>query len=355
MNSLCTPLDLEIREFADYDVIIDARSPREFAEDHIPSAVNHPVVNNEEYAQVGTLHRHDTHKAYVIGVTHSLRNMATAIEQIAQRCGPQSRFLVYCFRGGKRSKLWADNLRTIGYQVDVLRGGWKNYRRWVIASLETLPRGLDFKVICGPTGCGKSRLLKAIERQGGQVLDLERLANHRGSLLGAIPSSPQPSQKWFDSMLLEQLRTFDPALPVFVESESKKIGNVQLPESLMGAMAQATILRINAPMPLRVQIWTEDFAHFVRDPEMLISRIEHLAPLLGNKTLAEWKTLAQQGKVLQVFEELMLKHYDPAYAKSNLRLFHGLSDQPERMIDAIDADAMDQIASRLLSDQQVIE
>ena len=154
--------DLGIREFAFYDLIIDARSPREYGVDHIPRAENLPVVNDEEFAEVGTMHRKDKFQAYLIGVTHSLRNMATWIEDIGSRCDRSSRILVYCFRGGKRSKLWSDNLRTIGFNVEILPGGWKAYRRWVLASLEIVTREFDFIVISGHTGSGKTRLLKAL-------------------------------------------------------------------------------------------------------------------------------------------------------------------------------------------------
>lgn len=355
MNNACTPLDLEIREFSAYKLIIDARSPREFAEDHIPGAINYPVVNDDEYAEVGTMHRTDPHAAYVRGVTYSLQNMANFIGEIARCHGRSSPILVYCFRGGKRSKLWADNLKTIGYKVDVLRGGWKNYRRWVINGLEAVPRGLTFKVVSGPTGSGKSRLLRAIQNQGGQVVDLEGLASHRGSLLGALPGHPQPPQKRFDSLLLDRLRHLDARRPVFIESESKKIGNVQLPESLMAAMAQAEIIRISAPMSERVKVWGEDFGHFVQDPELLLSRITHLAPFVGNARIKSWNDMARSGQVLRVFEELMSQHYDPAYRRSNARLFLGRDERPVMALASVDAASMDAAAAQLLAQYGFIE
>ena len=313
--------DLGIREFAFYDLIIDARSPREYGVDHIPRAENLPVVNDEEFAEVGTMHRKDKFQAYLIGVTHSLRNMATWIEEIGSRCDRSSRILVYCFRGGKRSKLWSDNLRTIGFNVEILPGGWKAYRRWVLASLEIVTREFDFIVISGHTGSGKTRLLKALSEEGAQTLDLEGLARHRGSLIGAIPGVAQPTQKTFDSLLLERLRSFDTSKPVFIESESKKVGNIQLPTALMTAMHHAAVLRIRVPLEERLRVWREDFPHFVTNPELLLSRIEHLRELLGAKVLKEWESLASEGKIETVFEQLMLLHYDPAYKKSTPRMF----------------------------------
>lgn len=349
MQTTYTPLDLEIQEFSDYDLIIDARSPREFALDHLPGAHNYPVVNDNEYAQVGTLHRHDTHKAYLIGVTHSLRNMATWIEEISEQCGPRSKILVYCFRGGKRSKLWTDNLRTIGFKVDLLRGGWKAYRRWVIGGLEVTPRLFDFKVLEGPTGSGKTRLLKALREAGAQVLDLEALALHRGSLIGAIPGVAQPSQKDFDSQLLAALRVMDPSKPIFIEAESKKIGNVQLPAALMEAMQNGSMIRITSPMEERLKVWQEDFAHFEADPAALLQKLEHLRPMVGNTAVNRWHELAAQRQVIKVFEELMVLHYDPAYERSNRRVYEGWSELPTLEVKSLKQEHLMEVAFELLN------
>jgi len=263
---LPNPLEIEVLEFGAYDLIIDARSPHEFEEDHVPGAVNLPVVDDEQYAQVGTLHRSDKHSAYLMGVEWALANVAQQMKPIIAKHGENARMLVYCFRGGKRSKLWADPLRTVGYQVDVLPGGWKAYRRWVRQSLTTLPGHLDLQVLAGPTGCGKTRLLTALRDAGQQVLDLEELATHRGSLIGALPGRPQPSQKLFDTLLLDAMRRLDPARPVWLEAESKKIGDIQLPDALYEAMHRTTPLHLSAPMPERVRLWHEDYVHFVDDP-----------------------------------------------------------------------------------------
>ena len=219
-----------------YALVIDGRSEREYAEDHLPGAVNVPVVDNDQYAEVGTMHTTDKHRAYLIGVSYSLRNIARATDAVISKYPRDARLLVYCFRCGKRSKLWFDALSTIGYRVDRLPGGWKAYRAWVREQLTDVPRRFHFNVLCGPTGCGKTRLLTALEHAGAQVLDLERLAQHHGSLIGDLPGVPQPSQKWFDSLVLKELRSFDPRVPIWVESESKKIGALQLPDALLENM-----------------------------------------------------------------------------------------------------------------------
>lgn len=315
------PHDLGIEDFPRYALIIDARSPREFAEDHIPGAVNLPVVDDAQYAEVGTTHKTDTHRAYLIGVRYSLENIAKHIGPLISRYTPADRMLVYCFRGGKRSRLWADNLRTIGFDVDVLPGGWKRYRGWVRDALAAEPQRLRYRVLCGPTGCGKTRLLHALAAAGEQVLDLEGLASHRGSLIGALPGAPQPTQKWFDSTLLERLRAFDPARPVWTEAESQKIGRLQLPEPLHAAMQSSPTLTLEATMPERVRLWHEDYAHFVADPVGMVEQLRPLRPLVGGEVYERWLALAAAGRTDELFERVMAEHYDPAYSRSTRRLF----------------------------------
>lgn len=301
---------------ADYALVIDARSPREYAEDHVPGAVNLPVVDNEEYARVGTLYKTDLKQAYTIGIEFALHNLAAHLKTLIAQHGPEDRFLVYCFRGGKRSQLWANNLRTVGFEVDVVPGGWKRYRAWVRESLETLPGRFDYRVLCGPTNCGKTRLLGALERAGEQVVDLEGLANHRGSLLGDLPGVPQPSQKYFDTLLLDKLRRFDPARPVWLEAESKKIGRLQLPDALVAAMHRSPTLYLDPPMPERVRLCREDYPHLAADPVAMVGKLAPLKPLVGAKELALWQSLAAAGRVDELFERLMVAHYDPCYARS---------------------------------------
>lgn len=318
-GSLVHPHQLEVQDFSNYSLIIDARSPHEYEEDHIPGAVNLPVVDDVQYAEVGTKHKTDTHAAYLIGVEYSLKNIAAQIKPLISRYTPSDRFLVYCFRGGKRSRLWADNLKTIGFPVDVLSGGWKNYRRWVRASLECLPRVFDYRVLCGPTGCGKTRLLHELRRQGHQVLDLEALANHRGSLLGDLPGIKQPSQKLFDTLVLDEMRKLTPSRPVWLEAESKKIGNLQLPEALYEAMHRSPVINLVAPMDERVRLWREDYPHFAADPVAMVEKLVPLKPLVGKEELSRWQSLAEAGQIDELFERVMVAHYDPCYARSTTR------------------------------------
>lgn len=331
----------------EYDLVIDARSQREYAEDHLPCAVNLPVVEDGEYAEVGTTHRTDTHRAYLIGVSYALKNMSRSIEDMVGRYPKGARMLVYCFRGGKRSKLWFDALSTIGYRVDRLPGGWKAYRAWVRDELTQLPGRFRYHVLCGPTGCGKTRLLGALAEVGAQVLDLEGLASHRGSLIGDIPGVAQPTQKWFDSLLVDKLRCFDPSQPVWVESESKKIGAIQLPAELLHAMHAGSILAISAPMSERVKLWREDYGHFERDIDAMMERLRHLRPLVGGEEFARWERLAAERRAPELFERLMEAHYDPAYARSIGKNYPAFEESSKLELERLDREALLEVAERL--------
>jgi len=334
---------------AAYALIIDARSPHEYAEDHVPGAVNLPVVDDAEFAEVGIQYKTDPHAAYLIGAQHSFRNLARHTADLISRYKPTDRFLVYCFRGGKRSALWASNLRLIGFEVDVVPGGWKRYRAWVRESLAALPQRFQYRVLCGPTNCGKTRLLQELARQGEQVLDLEGLALHRGSLLGDLPGRPQPTQKSFDSQLLDVLRRFDPARPVWVEAESRKVGRLLVPDELTAAMRRAPTVHLVVPMAERVRLCGEEYAHFAAEPKSMVAKLASLKPLVGGEEMARWQALADAGRVDELFERLMTTHYDPAYLRSTTREF-GPGDAANRLeLSSLQTDALAEAARRLVS------
>ena len=333
-----------------YALVIDARSEREYAVDHLPCAVSLPVVDNEEYAEVGTTHRTDTHRAYLIGVAYALKNMSHAIDELVARHPKDARMLVYCFRGGKRSKLWFDALSTIGFRVDRLPGGWKAYRAWVRDQLSELPRRFHYRVLCGPTGCGKTRLLSALASVGAQALDLEDLARHRGSLIGDIPDVAQPTQKWFDSLLVEKLRSFDPAQPVWVESESKKIGAIEVPTALLDTMHGGRLYSLSAPMAERVALWREDYSHFERDLDAMMDRLRHLRPLIGGEECARWEGLVAERRAPELFQRVMEAHYDPAYARSIRRHYPNIDEAFKVELSRLDRETLTDAARRLHAD-----
>ena len=308
---------------------IDVRSPSEFAEDHIPGATNLPVLDDAQRAEVGTLHAQSSaFLARQRGAALVARNIARIVEENCQGKPREWAPLIYCWRGGKRSEALTHVLKEIGWRAVQLEGGYQTYRRHVVATLATAPAHFRYVVICGLTGSGKSRLLNALLDAGAQTLDLEELARHRGSLLGDWPDAPQPSQKWFDSNVLAAFARFDPARPVFVESESRKIGTVQVPEALLAAMRAAECVRVDMPQSLRVALLKEEYAHFLADPDALAARLAHLVPLHGRKTVDRWNAAARAGDFDSLIHELLVQHYDPTYARSIERNFPRIAQAP---------------------------
>jgi tRNA 2-selenouridine synthase len=312
-----------------FDEIVDVRSPAEYAEDHIPGAISAPVLSDAERAEVGTLHKQASpFDAKKRGAALVARNIA---EHLQTRFADRDRGwrpIVYCWRGGKRSGAMTHILREVGWQAAQLEGGYKAYRREVLTQLETLPRTLHYRVLCGETGSAKSRLLEALDARGAQVLDLEKLAAHRGSVLGGLPDAPQPSQKRFETRVWDALRRFDTDVPVFVESESKKIGQLQVPEALILAMRGSPCVRIEADVPARVAFLLEDYGHFLSDPATLKAQLDCLVGLYGSETIEAWKTLADRGEFGELVGALLVQHYDPAYRKSMDRNYVGLDAAP---------------------------
>lgn len=300
-----------------FDTIIDVRSESEFAEDHIPGAISCPVLNDRERAEVGTLYKQQSpFDAKKIGAALVAANISRHLQAHFLDRPRDWRPLVYCWRGGERSGAMAHILSRVGWKVGRLRGGYKAYRRAVIAELGTLPAGFDWRVICGMTGTGKSRLLRALQEQGAQVLDLEELAAHRGSVLGNLPGQPQPSQKMFESRLWARLKALSPEQPVFVESESKKIGALRVPDSLIAAMWASSCVVIDAPMAVRVALLKDEYVHFLADTAALNAQLDCLRPLHGTAVIERWQALAGGGAWDELTEDLLSSHYDPAYTRA---------------------------------------
>jgi tRNA 2-selenouridine synthase len=184
-----------------------------------------------------------------------------------------------------------------------------------------LPARFCYQVICGTTGSGKSRLLQRLHEANAQVLDLERLAQHRGSVLGALPEQPQPSQKWFESQIWSALRAFDPQQPVYVESESSKVGNLRVPPHLLEAMRAAECRHLQLPVPARVRLLREEYLHFERDPDALCRQLACLIPQHGHACVSAWQLLARAARWDELVENLLVEHYDPAYRRSLARNF----------------------------------
>jgi tRNA 2-selenouridine synthase len=333
----------------EFDAIIDTRSPSEYAEDHIPGAVSAPVLDDEERADIGTLYKQvSPFDARKRGAALVARNIAShLLEKFSDR-NKAWKPLVYCWRGGKRSGAMAHVLREIGWDAATLEGGYRAYRRWVVERLEALPAQFELRVIHGPTGSGKSRLLAALEKAGAQALDLEGLAAHRGSVLGTLPDRPQPSQKWFESQLLQALAVLDPGRPVFVEGESRKIGEVQVPSALIERMRASPCVALDTPLPTRVTLLLDEYRHFVADRSALEAPLDCLTALHGGQRIAEWKALGAHGEWREFVRRLLVEHYDAAYTRSAERNFARLADAPRFAIGGADAAAFADAARRLL-------
>lgn len=339
-----------VAQLADFDEIIDTRSESEFAEDHIPGAVNYPVLNDEERARVGTLYKQvSAFDAKKLGAALVSRNIARHLDTaFAQR--PRTwRPLVYCWRGGSRSGALAHVLQQVGWRAARLDGGYKTYRRAVIDDLEVLPQRYQWRVVCGLTGSGKSRLLRALAQHGAQVLDLEALAAHRGSVLGNLPDEPQPAQKMFESLVWSALRGFDPARPVFVEAESKKIGNVRVPQTLIAEMWESECVKLDAPVELRVEMLIGEYRHFVADAAALGTQLDCLVAHYGQQQIAAWKALAGRGAWDALVRELLEMHYDPAYTRSTLKHYPQLAQGIALSVPANSDAAFERVAVQCLA------
>jgi len=315
---------VSVTALARYPERIDVRSPSEFALDHLPGAANHPVLSDEERARIGTLHaRESGFAAKREGAAVVARNIATMLETAFAAKPRDWAPLVYCWRGGKRSGALTHILAEIGFRAVQLDGGYRSYRRHVVAQLDVLPSRFRFEVICGLTGSGKSRLLGALAAEGAQTLDLETLARHRGSMLGDLPNDPQPSQKAFETGLHAALETFEETRPVYVEAESRRIGTVQLPDALLAAMRAAPSIRVETPLAVRVALLKDEYAHFLDDHAALAARLAQFVPLHGRKQIERWSEAATAGDWDLLVGELLTMHYDPLYARSIDRNFAG--------------------------------
>lgn len=332
-----------------FDTIIDARSEGEFALDHLPGAVNWPTLNDAERKRIGTMYvQVNQFEAKKHGAAIAARNIAMHIERDVLDKPRDWRPLAYCWRGGKRSGSLSLILDQIGFRVTLVEGGYKAFRAAMLLDIAQKATQLDLHVVCGTTGSGKTRLLHALAAEGAQVLDLEALASHRSSVLGAIPGEPQPTQKHFDSLIWNTLRRFDPTRPVFVESESKKVGNVAVPAILVERMRSSPCLDLTLPLPERVALLMEDYRFFVTDRVYFCQRLDVLAEFRGKAVVEAWKEKVMEGNMEPVVQDLLSQHYDPVYLQSMRRNF--LQYPQAQVITPTDrsVDAMRRLAQQVL-------
>jgi tRNA 2-selenouridine synthase len=303
-----------LARFAD---IIDVRSPGEFALDHVPGAINLPVLTDAERVEVGTIYvQQSRFLARRIGAAHVARNIARHLEgPLADKTGAYAP-LVYCWRGGQRSNAMATVLDQVGWRASVLKGGYKTWRRVVTAALYDAEPDLHVILLDGDTGSGKTEILARLNALGVQTLDLEGLAGHRGSLFGGWRGTDQPSQKMFESRLMESLAGLDRSEPVVVEAESSKIGERMTPPMLWKAMLAAPCIDVRVPLPARARYLVSAYSDIVEDQAALERTLARLPGRHGRKRLAEWLDLARSGQFDVLAQALMQDHYDPAYQRS---------------------------------------
>jgi tRNA 2-selenouridine synthase len=348
-----TPRSATVVDIASFDEVIDVRSPAEFAEDHVPGAINLAVLDNAERARVGTLHKQvSPFDAKKVGAALVSRNIAQHLEQHFADKPKSHRPLVYCWRGGSRSGSMTHILHKIGFAAAQLEGGYKAYRRQVVADLAALPGELNFRVVTGPTGSGKSRLLQALAALGAQVLDLEELAAHRGSILGSLPGQPQPTQKSFDSEIWHRLRQFDKNRPVYVESESRKIGMLRVPEELITRMRASPCLRLEVPLSARIDLLIEEYQHYLDDPRPIIEQLALLLPLRGRETVENWQSLAQAGNWPGLVAALLKEHYDPAYLRSLSNNYAARDDDWQFSASDLSSASIKKLSEKILAHSQ---
>ncbi|WP_375254507.1 tRNA 2-selenouridine(34) synthase MnmH [Yoonia sp.] len=299
-----------------FDTVIDVRSPAEFAEDHIPGAINLPALSNKQRAEVGTIYTQiSAFDGRKIGAGMVIRNVADHIDGPLMEKDGAWRPLVYCWRGGQRSGVFSTLLSEIGWRAETVKGGYTAFRRLVKASLYDDPLAHRLVLLDGYTGTAKTEILPRLSARGVQTIDLEGLACHRGSLLGGMPGG-QPAQKAFETGLAVALSKLDPARPVVVEAESSKIGRIAIPSSVFAAMRTAPRIVIQAPLSARAAYLATAYQEVISDPISVSEKLEPLRRLRGHATVDRWVELSKAGALVDLSHALMVEHYDPSYAKS---------------------------------------
>ena len=326
-----------------FDTIIDVRSPDEWADDHVPGAISLPVLDNEERARVGTIYKQvNPFTARKLGAALVARNAAKHLEGPLADMAGGWRPLVYCWRGGQRSGSFATILSQIGWRVEILAGGYKAYRSLVVQAMYDAPFPAGVVLLDGNTGSGKTALLPRLAAQGLQVIDLEGLARHRGSLFGG--TGGQPSQRSFEGALAMACGAIDPARPVVIEAESAKIGDLRLPPALWKAMQAAPRIEVAAPPSARVAHLLTAYPDMVADRARVDGILTGLQPLHPAEVIAAWRAAAAAGDFATMAMGLIERHYDPRYARHR-----GRSAPPVAVIEAamLDDAGLDEVSSRV--------
>lgn len=296
------------------DEVIDVRAPCEYVEDHISGSINLPVLEDSERERVGTIYKQDSSfDARKIGASLVSANIARHLAEHFADKPKGYRPVVYCWRGGQRSGSLGIVLSSIGWDVSVIEGGYKAYRSNVSETIERIAPKLNLVVLNGYTGAGKTLLLKQLEEGGAQVLDLEGLACHKGSVFGGDPENPQPAQKRFESLIYDRLRTFHGDEPVFIEAESAKIGRLNLPNPLWQKMKISPVIEIDSPLAARAAYLKSDYEEWLEDLDRIHHTLDRLTNFHSKDQIQRWRELAEEGSWHDFVAELLAGHYDKCY------------------------------------------
>ena len=321
-----------------FSAIIDVRTPAEYALDHIPGAENMPVLSDEQRRLTGLLYKQSPFAGRRRGAGLVAHNIAALFAGALAEQPAGWRPLVYCWRGGMRSGALVQVMREVGWPAEVLPGGYKSYRQWVRAQLEELPGRFSWQVISGPTGSGKSLLLASLERQGAQIVDLEGLARHRGSVFGG--DGAQPSQRGFESSLRSELAGLDAGRPVFVEAESPRLGALEIPRRLIEAIRSGERIWIDADRRARARLTSRAYRAY-REPDAFARVVDRLRRHVGAARIDEWLQLHAKGEFEQLAEAMLSGYYDPKYAHALRR--HSRAGRPAGLPIKLDPGRPEQI------------
>ncbi len=341
---------LRLIKCTSFDTVIDVRSPSEFLDDHMPNALNLPVLDDVQRESIGIIYsQNNPFEAKRAGAALVAQNISIHLQTELADKDRNWRPLIYCWRGGHRSGAMAKIFSDIGWHTKIIEGGYKAYRKTVLDGLDQLPQKFQLIVLSGATGTAKTHILRAAVAMGAQILDLEQLANHRGSLLGSEPGISQPAQRLFESRIVACLNSFDTTRPVYIEAESNKIGQVHIPSTLWTSMREALRVTISAPLAARVAFLQRDYRHIIENSDNLIEALSGLRRRYSREIFESWRTDIINRNWDGFVKAILTTHYDPSYARSTAS--RSSTDILRLTATRLDEDDIIRLASELTQNQ----
>ena len=299
--------------FKYYNRILDVRSQNEYLEDKIPNSINVPVLNNKERVIIGLKYKENSFEARKHGASIINKNISKIINK--NLITKKDKVLIYCWRGGLRSLSLYLVLKQIGYDVDILEGGYKSYRKFIVNFFDQKINKYIFNQIKGVTGVGKTLFLKTLNDRY-QVLDLEGIAKHKGSILGDLPGKIQPSQKYFETLIFNKINNFNIKKVIWVESESIKIGKLSIPSRLWLRMDKGIKIKLESSIEERIKFILKDYKYFIKEPLLMEKAMKVLKKIIIKKDYKNIEKNLKNKDYRSFVENLITKHYDKAYKKT---------------------------------------